>query len=364
MRRVIAVMALIILALCLTDYKADTEVQAISNDCQHRWQWKIDLIPSCAEKGYRHQQCTRCAATRNLKTEIVPTGKHEYENACDAICNVCEKARKVAGHSYKNKCDSDCNICGAKRYVGAHKYATNCDNKCVYCGYVREKVSHKYTNVCDSVCNNCGKTREIAHNYFNSITKATMSYNGKIKKKCKVCGSVAHTTVLYRAKTVELKNSKFSYTGKVITPEVIAKDSKGKKISSKYYSVKYSKGRKAIGTYKVTVTFKGIYYGKKVLTFKINPKATTITTLKSNKNGFTVKYKKQGTAKGYQVQYSTSKKFTSAKTVKVTNNKTISKTIKKLKARKNYYVRVRTYKKIGNKTYCSNWSKAKKVKVK
>lgn len=364
MRRVIAVIILMILAFCLTGYKANTEVCAISNSCQHKWQWKVDFLPTCAEKGYKHQECTGCNATRNLKTEIPNTGKHQYENACDAVCNVCERARKVAGHSYKNECDTDCDICGAKRSVGAHKYATNCDNKCVYCGFIRDKISHKYTNVCDSVCNNCGEMREIAHNYFNSITKATMSYSGKIKKKCKVCGSVAHTTVIYRAKTVELKNAKISYTGKVIKPEVVVKDSKDKKISSKYYSVKYSNGRKAIGTYKITVTFKGRYYGKKVLTFKINPKATTITTLKSNKNGFTVEYNKQSTANGYQMQYSTSKNFTSAKTVKVTNNKTVSKTIRKLKANKNYYVRVRTYKKVGNKTYYSNWSKTKSLKVK
>ena len=71
---------------------------------------------------------------------------------------------------------------------------------------------------------------------------------------------------------------------------------------------------------------------------------------------------------GYQVQYSTDKKFKkNTKTVTIKKNKT-STTVKKLKANKKYYVRVRTYKnvKVNGKTkkVYSSWSKVKSVKTK
>ncbi len=87
------------------------------------------------------------------------------------------------------------------------------------------------------------------------------------------------------------------------------------------------------------------------------PSATQITSIKAIESGFTVKWKKKSCT-GYQVQYSTSKKFTSktSKTVKVAKAKTTSKTVKKLKAKKKYYVRVRTYKTVKKKNYYSKWS--------
>ena len=69
-----------------------------------------------------------------------------------------------------------------------------------------------------------------------------------------------------------------------------------------------------------------------------------------------VTWKKNSAVSGYQIQYSTSKKFTSAKTVTVKGYKTTSKTIKSLKAKKTYYVRVRTYKTVNGKKVYSDWS--------
>lgn len=70
---------------------------------------------------------------------------------------------------------------------------------------------------------------------------------------------------------------------------------------------------------------------------------------------------------GYQVQYSTSKKFTKQTTKKVTykGNKKFTKTVKKIKGGKKYYIRVRTYKtiKVNGKTVklYSSWSSSKAV---
>ena len=66
----------------------------------------------------------------------------------------------------------------------------------------------------------------------------------------------------------------------------------------------------------------------------------------------------------YEVQLSTDKKFRKAvkkKTVKASKN---TVTVKKLKSKKKYYVRVRAMKKVGKTKYYGAWSKVKKVKVK
>ncbi len=90
---------------------------------------------------------------------------------------------------------------------------------------------------------------------------------------------------------------------------------------------------------------------------------------KANKS-FKATWKKVSGVKGYQIQYSTSKKFTkkTTKSVTIKKNKTTSKTVKKLKAKKKYYVRIRTYKnvKLNGKTIkvYSSWTKAKTVKTK
>ena len=127
----------------------------------------------------------------------------------------------------------------------------------------------------------------------------------------------------------------------------------------------YGSGRKNVGKYTVKVTLKGDYAGTVTKSFKINPKSTTISSITAKSKGIKVKWKKNKTqTTGYQIQYSTSSKFKGAKTVTVSKNKTTDKTISKLKAKKKYYVRIRTYKKIGSAKYYSSWSKVKKVTTK
>ncbi|WP_455484981.1 hypothetical protein [Eubacterium sp.] len=64
---------------------------------------------------------------------------------------------------------------------------------------------------------------------------------------------------------------------------------------------------------------------------------------------------------GVQIQYSTNKKFSNAKT---SSTKKASKTIKGLKKKKTYYLRVRSYKKVNGKKVYSKWSTVRKVKTK
>lgn len=164
---------------------------------------------------------------------------------------------------------------------------------------------------------------------------------------------------------LSLSTANYTYNGKAKKPSVTVKDKNNKKISSSNYTVSYSSGRKNVGKYTVTIKFKGSYSGIIKKTFTIKPKAATISKVTANKKAFMVKWKKQATqTTGYQIQYSTSSKFSSAKIVTVSNNKTISKKVTNLKAKKKYYVRVRTYKIVNGTKYYSAWSKAKTVKTK
>ena len=225
--------------------------------------------------------------------------------------------------------------------------------------------NHTYSNNCDTNCNMCGAARKITHSYKNNVTKATTSKNGKIVKKCSTCGSEKKTTTIYAAKTVKLSATSYTYNGKTIKPSVIIKDSKGKTISTSNYTVKYASGRKNVGKYKVTVTFKGNYSGTKTLYFTINPVKTSITKLTATKKALTVSISKKSTqVTGYEIQYATNKKFTKAKTATVKSYKTTKVTLKKLTAKKTYYVRVRTYKTVNGKKYYSGWSTVKYKKTK
>ena len=95
------------------------------------------------------------------------------------------------------------------------------------------------------------------------------------------------------------------------------------------------------------------------------PKSAKIKKVKSAKKAIAVEWKKVSGVKGYQVQVATDKKFKkNKKTATVKKQKTTKVTIKKLKAKKKYYVRIRTYKTVNGKKVYSSWAKVKSVKTK
>ena len=91
----------------------------------------------------------------------------------------------------------------------------------------------------------------------------------------------------------------------------------------------------------------------------IQKKATTtkIKKIKRLKKSLKVTWTKVKRVSGYQIQYSTSSKFKKAKKIMIKNAKITSKTIKKLKVKKKYYVRIRTYIIVNGKKKYSSWSK-------
>jgi len=108
------------------------------------------------------------------------------------------------------------------------------------------------------------------HYYQDIIKKATITKDGKITPTCKYCNAKKTSTIIKKASKISISNTSFKYNGKIRRPTVIVKDSAGKTIDSKNYTIKWSEyNSKKIGTYKVTITFKNNYSGTKQLTYKI-----------------------------------------------------------------------------------------------
>ena len=174
-----------------------------------------------------------------------------------------------------------------------------------------------------------------------TAVKATLAKNGKTNYVCSYCGKVVSSKTVYTPKKFSLSTTQYSYNGKVKTPSVTVKDSKGNTLKKNTdYTVKYSSGRKSIGKYCVTVTFKGKYSGTKKLYFTIGPKATSKITATQSTSAITLKWNKVSGAKGYRVyKYNTkTKKYDKLKDVTGTSLK-----ISKLKAGTVYKYRVQAY---------------------
>jgi len=163
-----------------------------------------------------------------------------------------------------------------------------------------------------------------------------------------------------------LSATKYIYNGKVRTPAVTVKNASGVNlVKNKDYTIKYSTGRKNVGKYKVTITFKGNYSGSKTLYFTIRPKSISIKSISAGNKSLKVKVSKRTVqVTGYQIHYSTSKIFKNYKYKYITNFRKDTFDLGSLSAKKTYYVRVRSYKKIGNVVYYSPWSTVKYKKTK
>lgn len=186
---------------------------------------------------------------------------------------------------------------------------------------------------------------------------------------CSICGYSTMVSIP-KVSTLKLTKTEVSYNGKNQKPSITISDASGRTLTKDTdYTISYPSKSKDIGTYKVTVKGIGDYSFSKSLSFKVNPKGTSISKLIKGKKCITVKWKKLSTKMsknritGYQIRYSTKSSMSSAKTVTVKKYSTVSKKITKLKPKKKYYVQIRTYMTVKGKKYYSEWSKAKNIKT-
>ena len=219
-----------------------------------------------------------------------------------------------------------------------------------------------------------GITVKLSGKTLKNGTDYTVSYSNNTKvgtATVKITGKGNYTGSV--SKTYSIKNnfkkatisgiSNKSYTGKNITQSVTVKYNGKTLKKGTDYTVSYSNS-KNIGTATVKIAGKGSYTGTITKTFKINPAKQEIQKLTAKSKAFFVDWAQKGSATGYEIQYATNSKFTRAKKVTITNNKTDKTTISKLSGNKKYYVRVRSYTTVKGTKYYGAWSASKSVTTK
>ena len=380
-------------SVCGTSYKDST-----TNATGHSYgNSVVTKQPTCTSEGTAIKTCTKCNAT---VTEKLPAKGHTAvtDKGYPATCTT---AGKTDG--------SHCSVCNTvikvQTVINAtgHKSSGWIVDKTAYIGVKGSK--HKECTVCKKVL----ETAEIPALSRISISKAsvtlstsTYAYDGKAKKPgvtVKLNGKTLKNgtdyTVSYSnntkvgtatvkitgkgnytgsvSKTYNIKNnfkkatisgiSNKSYTGKNITQSFTVKYNGKTLKNGTDYTVSYSSNKK-IGTATVKIAGKGSYTGTITKTFKINPAKQEIQKLTAKSKAFFVDWAQKGSASGYEIQYATNSKFTSAKKVTITSNKTDKTTVSKLSGKKKYYVRVRSYTTVKGTKYYGAWSASKSVTTK
>ena len=217
-------------------------------------------------------------------------------------------------------------------------------------------------------------TVKVGGKTLKSGTDYTVSYSNNTKigtAKVTITGKGNYTGTI--SKTYSIKNdfkkatvsgiSTKAFTGKNITQSITVKYNGKTLKNGTDYTVSYS-SNKNIGTATVKITGKDSYTGTTTKTFKINPAKQEIQKLTAKSKAFFVDWAQKGSASGYEIQYATNSKFTSAKKVTITNNKTDKTTVSKLSGKKKYYVRVRSYTTVKGTKYYGAWSASKSVTTK
>lgn len=270
------------------------------------------------------------------------------------------------------------------------------------------KISKKASTKAQTASLNAKAKGGAKLTYRSDNKGVTVSGKGKVTLAKKFVGTATITITAQETKNYKAATKKITFTVKLPAVKLSsAKSAEPGKLTVKWaknvfatgYQVQYATSSKFTGAktakiskyQTVTSTLSGLTEGKKYYvrvrayktsgkttvysawssaksaTVKVTPKpaAVKLSSVKSAKAGeMTVKWAKNGKIDGYQVQYALKENFKGAKTVTVKKASTTSTTIKKLTKDKKYYVRVRTYQKVGSKTYYSAWSASKNVTIK
>ena len=327
---------------------------------EHSWDaGKVTTEATCTTDGVKTYTCSVCKTT---KTETIKATGHketEIRNAVEATC-------QQEGYTS----DKVCKTCGTVLEKGTTIAKKNHT-------WDAGKVTTEATCTTDGVktytCSVCKTTKTetikaTGHKMgeWKTVTAATTQKEGKQERTCTACDyketkSIPKLPVKKGTFKVTPSKTAVTYNGKAQKPSVTVYAG-NKKLSSKYYTVSY-RNNTAVGTATITVTGKGNYqnYSGKT-TFRINLQKTTLSALKSSRKGeLQATWKKTSGNTGYQIQYATNAKFSGAK---VKNTTRTNYTIKGLKSKGGYYVRVRTYKKVGGKYWYSGWSNVRNIRIK
>lgn len=315
---------------------------------------------TCTESGYYHVVCSRC---HSESAELIPALGHDFTEL-----TIVKKPTCTSGGNGIHECKR----CGMVEEVelleADHTPVTerNIQPTCTKDGL----KGKKHCSVCNEVIDEGKVIPKLGHSFGNwKLEKQpTTAQTGLRSRECTRC-SYLEIEVIPKIRydissaAITLSHTKYTYTGKAKKPAITVIFS-GKKLKANTdYTVKYSNNI-AAGQAKVTITGKGGYKGTVVKYFKILPAKQKIKAVTPLANSFAVTWTKDSGVTGYQVMYGTKSDFSDGKSAYVTKNTSVKKTIKGLKAKKKYYVKVRSYKKVGNSKYYGAWSDTQKVKTK
>lgn len=205
-----------------------------------------------------------------------------------------------------------------------------------------------------SAVSNCVQTVEVQQSYLSGSGSVVGASNTKLQN---LSVGDRQECLLIRTLTYDGAKSSVRFLGNVTwtssNTKVVTVDASGvMKVLGKGSAV-----IKAVSSDGVTAV--------KSITVKSSMQRIKIKKIKAAKKKFTIQWRADKTVRGYQIQYCTKKNFKSVvKTVAVKGASKKSKTIRKLKSKKKYYVRIRSYAKENGKKIYSEWSAVKKIKTK
>ncbi len=199
---------------------------------------------------------------------------------------------------------------------------------------------------------------------WETAVPASNKRDGTRTRSCSVCGET-QSRVIPRIAAVRVKYSTREYSGKAIKNVIVVKDRTGKTLKQGRDYVLAYRHNKNVGTATVIIQGTGMYQAKITRSFRILPQKTALTKLSPGVKDARVQWKAvKKQCSGYQVQFAADKAFrNNAKLRKIADAKKTSVTLTGLKERTTYYVRIRTFAKVGDRTWFSAWSKPKTMKT-
>lgn len=337
-------------------YYLNTETgEIICDSISHSFgPWEEMISATCTKEGSQSHTCLKCSHT---ESQNIAKTQHQFDNWVILTAPTCtSQGRKI--HT--------CRLCHTSEPqimpVSSHhpgKWTIITQPTCLAGG-------RKVLN-----CTLCSKIiqgtdiQPLLHKYgdWNIQRKATYERSGSKTRTCTICGTsdlVIIPKLLRKniAKAVAYSIKQRTYNGKSQKPSIrLILNNKLLKMNTDY-SLSF-KNNKNPGKAMIIIKGKKNYCGTKKLSFYIAPKSPIILRLQSSKKRtLSVKIKKSNYSNGCQIIYSPSKFFKKFKTAYFSGT---TKTIDKLFSKKNYYIKIRSYKKIGNKKIYGPYSKTTKV---
>ena len=410
-------------ATCTTDGKTEgshcsvcntvIKVQTVINATGHKSSgWIVDKAASIGVKGSKHKECTVCKKVLetadipalpmiNIQSANVSVSTNSY--VFDNTAKKPSVTVKIGGKALKNGSDytvsylnntkvgtATVRITGKGDYTGTitRNFTINPAKQQIqkletrYKGFYidwAQKGSATGYDVEYSVNANMNgaASRHLTANKPDTLTVSGLAggkvYYVRVRSYTNTNGKVYYGA-WSDVKSIKTANNDITkatvsgistkaFTGKAITQNVTVKVGNTVLKNGTDYTVSYSNNKK-VGKATVKITGKGKYGGVITKTFKINPAKQQIQKLTAKSKAFFVDWAQKGSATGYEIQYATNSKFTGAKKVTITNNKTDKTTVSKLSANKKYYVRVRSYTTVKGTKYYGAWSATKSVTTK